>query len=125
MPSEEQTEHIPTLEEIAEEFELLVGLKNRRYRLKVYSDCFLGDDAVTFLVRAKFAQTREEGKRLGRLLAEELNLFEHVTQDYGEFACIFGFRANSIESNHSHALFSLFRQIWRTIISFTSLSTSL
>jgi hypothetical protein len=72
----------PTLEEIAQDFENIVPVCSRRYRLKVYHSCFLGHAAVALLVRSKFANSRSEAVDLGRRMAWELNLFEHVTGEH-------------------------------------------
>ena len=72
----------PTLEEIAQKFETMIPVCNRRFRLKVYEGCFLGHAAVAMLVRSNFASSRSEAVDLGRRLASELNIFEHVTGDH-------------------------------------------
>jgi hypothetical protein len=73
---------VPTLEEIATEFQKSVKVGDHRYRLKIYKDCFVGEKAVSYLVRAKFATSRLDAVELGRKLAARLNLFEHVTKEH-------------------------------------------
>ena len=73
---------LKSLEYIAKEFETHVFVDDRRYHLKTYRDCFIGHEAVSFLLRANFAPSRPEAVVLGRRLAKELDLFEHVTRQH-------------------------------------------
>jgi C2 domain/Domain found in Dishevelled, Egl-10, and Pleckstrin (DEP) len=54
-----------------------VPMKKRRSR-----PSFSGRDAVDFLVEEHFAQTREDAVQLGRELAKQLKLFEHIDRKY-------------------------------------------
>ena len=55
-----------------------VEVRNRRYRFKNYRRCFVGSEAVDFMVQSGWATSRDDAVRLGRSLQKEFNLFEHV-----------------------------------------------
>lgn len=57
-----------------------VEVKDRRYRLNVYPDCFVGSEAVDWLMRTQKA-TRKEATRLGQLLYKE-GLIQHVLDEH-------------------------------------------
>ena len=60
-----------------------VEVRDRRYRLKVYSECFVGSEAVTQLVSSGYARSREQAVRLGQRLKSERGLFRHVSENDG------------------------------------------
>ena len=70
------------LEAIARALESSVPVRNNRYRFKIYKNTFVGSECVDFLVRSNYASTRAEAVELGRRIANELNLFEHVKQEH-------------------------------------------
>lgn len=57
-----------------------VEVKNRRYRLRKYKRCFVGSEAVDFMVLSGWAKSREDGVRIGRQLQKKFGLFEHVVE---------------------------------------------
>jgi hypothetical protein len=63
-------------------FEEGVSVRDHKYRLKVYRDSFVGSKAVDYLVNSSMAQDRKEAVHVGRRLAQEFNLFRHVTGDH-------------------------------------------
>jgi hypothetical protein len=75
-----------SLSDIARVFEDYVAVKDRRYRLKLYKDCFIGSDAVTCLheILTKFdaRYSRKHAEILGQNLAKKFRLFQHVTNDH-------------------------------------------
>jgi hypothetical protein len=79
-------EQSKSLAEIARVFEERVEVKDRRYRLKIYNDCFIGTDAVTCLheILRHFDErySRKHAEILGLTVCEKFNLFEHVTNDH-------------------------------------------
>jgi Domain found in Dishevelled, Egl-10, and Pleckstrin (DEP) len=77
-----QQQPVVTLEQIAEDLQANVTIENRRYHLRVYNTCFVGSQAVSFLVGANYAPSRSAAVELGRRLATELNLFDHVTKEH-------------------------------------------
>ena len=75
-PSEE------SLENMAKAFRGCVELKDRRFRLKTYKQCFVGSEAVDILVQTRLVETRKDAVEFGRTLMRELGLFQHVTGDH-------------------------------------------
>ncbi len=69
------------LDAIAENFRQNVRLEDRKYHLKTYRQCFVGREAVDYLVQSGAAPTRSEAVELGRAL-QTTYLFEHVTRDH-------------------------------------------
>ena len=59
--------------------ELQVG--THTYRLKPYHQCFVGTDAVKFLIKKNFATDARDAVRLGNQLMER-GLFRHVLQQH-------------------------------------------
>ena len=55
---------------------------SRRHKLKWFQDCFRGSDAVTWLVEAGGAGSREEAVEVGCEMME-LGLIYHVTHRHG------------------------------------------
>lgn len=72
------TETTVALQDIASKFEATVPVADRTFHLRKYKSCFVGSQAVTSLISTGYASNRMEAVELGRLLAKELNLFEHV-----------------------------------------------
>ena len=70
------------LQQMAQAFRECVDVKDRRYRLRTYKNCFVGSEAVDMLVSTRIANSRSEAVEFGRTLARELNLFSHVTEDH-------------------------------------------
>jgi hypothetical protein len=71
-----------SLDEIAESFRKGVELKDRKYFLTTYKQCFIGSEAVDFLVQSGAAESREDAVMLGNALSAEYHLFEHVARDH-------------------------------------------
>lgn len=69
------------LENLAAEFRVNVIVKDRRYRLTTYRECFIGAEAVDWLMASRRANTREDAVRIGQALADN-GLFEHVLRDH-------------------------------------------
>jgi hypothetical protein len=76
-----QAEFAKELDHLAGEFKKHVEIKDRKYHLKTYKECFVGKEAVDFLVEAGHAATREDAVALGGALQQSF-LFEHVTRDH-------------------------------------------
>ena len=57
------------LEDVARQLRLKVEIRNRSSLKVIYKNCFIGSDAVTVLVQAKLARTRDAAVALGRALA--------------------------------------------------------
>ncbi|KAG7362795.1 mechanosensitive ion channel [Nitzschia inconspicua] len=59
-----------------------VPVEDRRYRLRVYKQCFVGKELINVLMDNECANTRAEAVALGRELNAHFDLFEHVVQDH-------------------------------------------
>ncbi|KAL3803875.1 hypothetical protein HJC23_004037 [Cyclotella cryptica] len=71
------------LAKISDDFEAGVKLREKKHPLRLRPDfLFSGSDAVTFLVDHGYAASRKIGVEIGRRLAYEFALFEHVTMDH-------------------------------------------
>jgi Domain found in Dishevelled, Egl-10, and Pleckstrin (DEP) len=72
-----------TLQDIAHRMERELPVGNHRYRFKIYTNCFVAKNAVTYLVQSGFADSRSHAERIGRDLELHLNLFHHVCREHG------------------------------------------
>ena len=70
------------IEQIANDLERSLPVRDRRYRMQVYKSCWIGKDCIDYLVRSRYVSSRAEAVHLGRRIAKELNLFEHVCRDH-------------------------------------------
>lgn len=71
-----------TLEQVAQGFRNNVLVQDRKYRLKTYKQCFVGAEAVDYLIESGVATSRDDAVQVGRALQKNLFLFEHVTRDH-------------------------------------------
>jgi hypothetical protein len=69
------------LREIAAKFKENVKLSDRSYRLKTYKQCFVGSEAVDYLVQSGITATREDAVLLGNAFVE-MHMIEHVLRDH-------------------------------------------
>lgn len=58
-----------------------VVIKDRKYRLSNYKKCFIGSEAVQWLVTSGTAENREDAVRLGQLL-QDAGLVEHCLREH-------------------------------------------
>jgi len=70
------------LREMVDLFEHGVPVKDRKWHARTYPKCFVGKEAVSFMVKAGMATSREDAVKLGRRLCNEYNLFEHVCREH-------------------------------------------
>lgn len=70
-----------SLSALATTFRENVVVKDRKYHLKTYPQCFVGSEAVDFLMQSGNAASREEAVSIGEAL-QAMHLFEHVTRDH-------------------------------------------
>jgi len=66
---------------LLDEFPQKVELKDRKYKLKTYKSCFVGREAVTWLVENNYAANREEAVVIGNLLRSR-GVFVHVVKEH-------------------------------------------
>ncbi|XP_065905940.1 DEP domain-containing mTOR-interacting protein-like [Dysidea avara] len=57
-------------------------IKDRRYHLKTYSTCFVGNDLITWLVERKEVETRKDGVTAMQKLQDN-GVIHHVCDDHG------------------------------------------
>lgn len=69
------------LYDLVTQFKKNVSIKNRRYRLHMYKDVFVGADAVQWMVTSGVAETRQDAVKIG-LLMQEAGLIEHCVRDH-------------------------------------------
>lgn len=70
------------LEELVEGFKAYVDVRDRKYHMRTYHNCFIGSEAVDSMIYAGLAHSREEAVKLGKRLQRELKLFHHVCDDW-------------------------------------------
>lgn len=61
-----------------------VEIRNRSFMRNVYRDCFIGSDAVDFLLSQGFAKDRKEGVSIGKLMLKK-SLIRHVSGTSSRF----------------------------------------
>jgi hypothetical protein len=66
------------ISDIADAMRKSIRVQRHKYRLRTYRNAFVGTEAVDFLTNFGYAYTRSEAVIVGRRLAKELKLFEHV-----------------------------------------------
>lgn len=59
-----------------------VEIKDRKYRLTLYKECFVGSEAVDFMVSQGVARSRSDAVKLGNALIADFHIIEHVTRDH-------------------------------------------
>ena len=57
---------------LREEFKREVEVKNRKYMLKTYKNCFVGEKAVLWLISSGWARNSEEAVEIGCILQRRL-----------------------------------------------------
>ena len=61
---------------------LHISIRNRSLMRRVHHSCFIGSDAVDFMVQQGIADTRKDAVCLGQRMYED-KLLRHVTDTYG------------------------------------------
>ena len=69
-------------DDIATQLRTGVEVKDRSYSFSIHRKCFVGRDAVDFMVQDSLASTREGVVHLCQSIMTELSLFEHVTRGH-------------------------------------------
>lgn len=75
----------PTLEEVSTLLQQNIEIRDRKYRLKTYTDCFVGSEVVDYLVEEGLALNRVQAVVLGQKIMKTLGHFEHVVTKEHEF----------------------------------------
>ncbi|KAG7340919.1 glutamine amidotransferases class-II [Nitzschia inconspicua] len=70
------------LTEIADAMRQSVKLTPYRYKFRLYKTAFVGSDAIAFFLSAGYAYSRPEAVHLGRKLAKQFRLFDHIEGKY-------------------------------------------
>ena len=78
---DQQEEEAEDLNEIATKFKENVKIADRSYRLKTYKKCFVGSEAVDYLVNSGATISRDDAVQVGQALME-MRIFEHVCRDH-------------------------------------------
>eukprot|EP01122_Echinamoeba_exundans_P004856 TRINITY_DN15073_c0_g1_i1.p1 TRINITY_DN15073_c0_g1~~TRINITY_DN15073_c0_g1_i1.p1 ORF type:complete len:1225 (-),score=224.48 TRINITY_DN15073_c0_g1_i1:118-3792(-) len=68
-------------EELIAAFRKGVEVKDRKYHLKTYPQCFIGTEAVDWLVNHHWANTREEAEAVGNRILQK-GVFQHVAKEH-------------------------------------------
>eukprot|EP01084_Bolivina_argentea_P076988 139565_1 len=58
-----------------------LDIKNRKYHLKTYSNCFIGSDAVKYIIKLEIAANEHEAIIFGRKLIKN-NIIRHVENEH-------------------------------------------
>ena len=81
-PDDIDLDDVAAIVQKAKQFHDLMDVKDRKYGLRTFKDCFVGSEAVDRLLEAGLAKSRDAAVQLGRILAKEVDLFVHVTGDW-------------------------------------------
>ena len=63
--------------QIIKDFRNNVDIQDRKYHLKTYENCFVAQEAVSYLVECGAALTRNDAVELGFAM-QLMNVFDHV-----------------------------------------------
>ena len=77
------TELTSHFDELLKSLRAGVEVKDRKYRLKTYKECFVGTDAVDYLIESDAAKSRQDAVRLVQPLVTDYHQIEHITRDHG------------------------------------------
>ncbi|MGM0557770.1 MAG: FAD-containing oxidoreductase [Myxococcota bacterium] len=69
------------LDQLAAQMREKVEVRDRKYHLKTYEDCFVGTEAVDWLVSSGIARDRSQAILVGNIL-HQAGYFHHVTRDH-------------------------------------------
>ncbi|CEM14661.1 unnamed protein product [Vitrella brassicaformis CCMP3155] len=69
------------VQDLADQIRAKLEIRDRRYHLTTYTKCFLGSDAVKWLMGNGHAETVEDALLVGQLMMDQ-GMFAHVTRDH-------------------------------------------
>ncbi|KAL3942604.1 MAG: hypothetical protein SGBAC_003236 [Bacillariaceae sp.] len=79
----DESARIIPIRQIAEHMRQALPVRDyKSSMMKTYKDCFMGTAAVNFLLTYGYADSRLDAVALGKRLASETKLFEHITRKY-------------------------------------------
>lgn len=58
-----------------------LDIKDRRYRVKIYKSCFVGNQCVAWLIENKIAENEQKAVEIGNQLMDR-GIIAHVTKDH-------------------------------------------
>ena len=68
--------------EIAHAMKENISVRDRKYRLKVYEECFVGHDCIDFLQEYLQLAKRKEAVRIAQHMNNTLHFCEHVNNEH-------------------------------------------
>ena len=68
--------------EIAHAMKQCVIVRDRKFRLKIYENCFTGTECIDFLVEYLQLERRKDAVKIAQHMNNTLHFCEHVTQDH-------------------------------------------
>lgn len=71
-----------TSNELASILQSGIELKDRKYFMTTYKNCFVGNEAVDFMIENGYCKTREVAVVTLQSVMDDTKLFEHVTRDH-------------------------------------------
>jgi hypothetical protein len=74
-------ERVAFLNDIAGDLLRNLDIQDRKYRLKTYRTCFVGSEAVDYMIENHLASSRSEAVKIGRDLVT-MGVFEHVLLEH-------------------------------------------
>lgn len=87
---------------LAESMRAGVEVRDRRYLLRTYRECFVGSDACRWLVEQGHVQNRADAQTLGNLM-RKAGLLHHVVRDH-EFKDEYLFYRFSVDEDHGQVV---------------------
>lgn len=75
-----------TLTELSEAMRRALDIRDRKYRGRLYLACFVGSEAVDWLLESRYAPSRDKAIELGNSLVEAKKL-HHVVDQHSFKVC--------------------------------------
>ena len=80
-PQGKATEEAEDLHRIATDLQTNLDIRDRKYHCKTYKECFIGLDAVAYMISSGLAANEEAAIALGNRLIDS-NYLHHVVRDH-------------------------------------------
>jgi hypothetical protein len=94
-----------------------VEVKDRKYHMKTYNNCFVGSEAIDFLMGYLQLPSRKEALKIAQQMNSQLNFCEHVSHDHDDQiqdAYLF-YRFTDFCSNRNFTLLQVMRAFQRGV----------